>query len=77
MAKSDEQEVVTKRSVLVVDDEDVVRFGLKALLETARTAMNRRKCELTLEEEELLKHCFDMTREDRMAYVKRDRRKTS
>lgn len=59
-----------------LDGKRTKGFGLKALLETARTAMNRRKCELTPEEEELLKHCFEMTKDERMEYVKKDRRKS-
>jgi len=50
-------------------------FGFKALLATAKAAMNRRKVEMTPEEEELLKYCFDMTKAERTEYVKKDRKK--
>ncbi len=49
-------------------------FGLRALIDTARTAMSRRKVDLTDSMEELLHHVFEMTAADRNAHVERARR---
>ncbi|GJM24085.1 MAG: hypothetical protein DHS20C16_05000 [Phycisphaerae bacterium] len=49
-------------------------FGLSSLIKTARTAMSRRKVELTEPMEALLHHVFEMTADDRNAYVERARR---
>ncbi len=46
-------------------------FGLTPLLQTARTAMSRRKVEMTPEDEELLRTVFARTAEDREAHVRR------
>ncbi|MBN1490438.1 MAG: hypothetical protein JXA69_11030, partial [Phycisphaerae bacterium] len=49
-------------------------FGLNGLVETARTAMSRRKVTMTAEDEALLRHVFELTAEDRMHYVRKGRR---
>ena len=49
-------------------------FGLNPLIETARTAMSRRKVEMTDEDEALLRHVFDLTEKDRETYVGRARK---
>ena len=49
-------------------------FGLNPLIDTARKAMSRRKVEMTDVDEELLRHVFDLTEEDREAYVRRARK---
>lgn len=50
-------------------------FGLGALLDTARTAMNRRKVQFTAEDEALLRGLFDATSEERLSYIRKDRKK--
>lgn len=49
-------------------------FGLNALISTARTAMSRRKVEMTADDEALLRRIFELTAEDRLKYVARGRR---
>ena len=49
-------------------------FGLNKLIATARIAMGRRKVEMTDDDETLLRHLFDLTGDDRNAYIKRGRR---
>ncbi len=49
-------------------------FGLGALLNTARTAMSRRKVQMTEDDEALYRYLFKLTSEDRMDYVRRGRR---
>ncbi len=49
-------------------------FGANALIDTARTAMGRRKVELSAEEEALLHHVYEITSEDRMVHVRKGRR---
>lgn len=49
-------------------------FGLGQLLKTARIAMSRRKVEMTDEDEQLLRHVYELTKEERSAYVQRGRR---
>jgi UDP-N-acetylglucosamine diphosphorylase/glucosamine-1-phosphate N-acetyltransferase len=49
-------------------------FGLGPLLETARVAMSRRKITMDDVDETLLKHVFELTAEDRNAYVRRARK---
>ena len=49
-------------------------FGLTQLIGTARTAMSRRKVEMTADDEALLRHVFALTKEDRTKYVKRARK---
>jgi UDP-N-acetylglucosamine diphosphorylase/glucosamine-1-phosphate N-acetyltransferase len=49
-------------------------FGLNALIQTARTAMSRRKVEMSAEEEALLRRVHELTAEDRMEYVRKGRR---
>lgn len=49
-------------------------FGLGGLIETARIAMSRRKVEMTAEDEQLLRHVFELTKDELMEYVRRDRR---
>ncbi len=50
-------------------------FGLNTLIETAKTAMSRRKVPMTPEDETLLRHVFELTAEDRLSYVRKGRRK--
>ena len=52
-------------------------FGLNPLIDTARKAMSRRKVEMTDEDEQLLRHVFELTREDRMTHIRRSRRAKS
>ena len=49
-------------------------FGLNGLINTARTAMGRRKVEMTDMDEKLLRHVFELTSEDRMEHVRKGRR---
>lgn len=49
-------------------------FGLRKLLETAETAMGRRKVTLTEADREVLIHAYDSTKEERMEAVKKARR---
>ena len=50
-------------------------LGLAAALDTARAAMGRRGVELTVAMIELIKYTEELTREDKMTKVKRDRKK--
>jgi UDP-N-acetylglucosamine diphosphorylase/glucosamine-1-phosphate N-acetyltransferase len=49
-------------------------FGLNGLIDTARVAMSRRKVQMTPEDEQLLRHVYEVTSEDRMEYVRKGRR---
>jgi len=49
-------------------------YGLNALLTTAKIAMSRRKVEMTEADEQLLRHLFELTKEERMAKVRKGRR---
>jgi UDP-N-acetylglucosamine diphosphorylase / glucose-1-phosphate thymidylyltransferase / UDP-N-acetylgalactosamine diphosphorylase / glucosamine-1-phosphate N-acetyltransferase / galactosamine-1-phosphate N-acetyltransferase len=49
-------------------------FGLNALIDTARTAMSRRTLQMTPEDEQLLRHVFELTAEERLKYVRKGRR---
>jgi len=49
-------------------------FGLGPLIETARMAMSRRKVEMTPEDEQLFRHVFELSAEDRNAHVRRARK---
>jgi UDP-N-acetylglucosamine diphosphorylase / glucose-1-phosphate thymidylyltransferase / UDP-N-acetylgalactosamine diphosphorylase / glucosamine-1-phosphate N-acetyltransferase / galactosamine-1-phosphate N-acetyltransferase len=49
-------------------------FGLNALIDTARTAMSRRKVQMTNEDEQLLRRVFELTAEERLEYVRKGRR---
>jgi molybdopterin biosynthesis enzyme len=46
-------------------------YGLKALLDTARVAMSRRKVEMTAEDEQLLRQVHELTAKDREEHVRR------
>jgi hypothetical protein len=50
-------------------------LGMKAGLETARAAMGRRGVELTEAMIKLLRYTADLTKEEKMEKVRRDRRK--
>jgi UDP-N-acetylglucosamine diphosphorylase/glucosamine-1-phosphate N-acetyltransferase len=58
-----------------VDGAVTKGFGLEALLDTARLAMGRRKRELTKVEEDLIREVHRLTDEERLAAVRKDRRK--
>ena len=58
-----------------VQDRFSKGLGLRMALETARTAMNRRKVELTDAMVELIRHTEQITKEERMEKIRRDRRK--
>ena len=49
-------------------------FGLTKLIETARTAMSRRKVEMTEEDETLLRHVHKLTAEERIGFIRKGRR---
>jgi len=49
-------------------------FGLNAIVDTARTAMGRRKVTMTPEDEALLRKIFELTAEERLDYVRKGRR---
>ena len=49
-------------------------FGLNTLIKTARTAMSRRKVELTDDDEALLRHVFELTADERLALIHKGRR---
>jgi UDP-N-acetylglucosamine diphosphorylase/glucosamine-1-phosphate N-acetyltransferase len=48
-------------------------FGLNPLLQTARTAMSRRKVQMTDADVQLLRHVFELTAADRTQHVRRSR----
>lgn len=50
-------------------------FGPNALIDTARTAMSRRKVTLSEEEEQVLRHVYEITAEERLDHVRKGRRK--
>ena len=50
-------------------------LGLRHALSTARAAMSRRKVELTQAMEDLIRHAEEITREQKLSYVKKDRKK--
>ena len=50
-------------------------LGLNYALDPARKAMDRRDQVLSPAMEELIKHCAELTSEDKLAYVKKDRKK--
>ena len=64
----------TMPSFVMYMDGKVFKTSAKRLIETARTAMGRRKVELLPEEEELFKFLFALTKEERMAAVKKSRK---
>jgi UDP-N-acetylglucosamine diphosphorylase/glucosamine-1-phosphate N-acetyltransferase len=49
-------------------------FGPNALIDTARTAMSRRKVTLSDEEEQVLRHVFEITAAERLEHVRKGRR---
>lgn len=49
-------------------------FGLEPMIETARAAMSRRKRVLTPEEEAVIRHTYELTKEMRLAYIKKSRK---
>lgn len=49
-------------------------FGLNGLIDTARIAMSRRKVEMTADDEQLLRHVYALTSEERMEHVRKGRR---
>ena len=49
-------------------------FGLTPLIDAARVAMSRRQVEMTDEDEQLLRHVFELTAEDRNAWIRRARK---
>ena len=49
--------------------------GMNTLLKTARTAMGRRKVELTDADEALIRHTFNLTSEERKAAIQKSRRR--
>lgn len=49
-------------------------YGLDSLIKTAKTTMSRRKVEMTDDDEKLLRHVFELTAEERTAYVHKGRR---
>ena len=58
---------------LFVNGKITKGLGFKALLETARTSMSRRKIELSAEEEHLLRAIYEATKEERREAVKKYR----
>lgn len=50
-------------------------LGLKAGLTTARTAMGRRKVELTEADEAMIRHAYDMCKDDLLGHVRKSRGK--
>jgi UDP-N-acetylglucosamine diphosphorylase/glucosamine-1-phosphate N-acetyltransferase len=49
-------------------------FGSNALIDTARTAMSRRKVTMSPEEEQVLRHVHEITAAERLEHVKKGRR---
>jgi len=49
-------------------------FGLNTLIRTARTAMSRRKVDMTDDDEQLLRRVFELTSDDRLYHVRKGRR---
>ena len=58
---------------LFVNGKIMKGLGFRALLETARTSMSRRKIELSAEEEHLLRAIYEATKEERREAVKKYR----
>ena len=58
-----------------VQDRISKGLGLRYALTTARQAMSRRKVELSQAMEDLIRHAEEITREEKLAYVKKDRKK--
>lgn len=50
-------------------------FGVKMMIETAKTAMGRRDRTLSPEEEQVIQTVYEMTKEVRKEYIKKSRRK--
>ncbi|NOZ20461.1 MAG: hypothetical protein GXP25_05160 [Planctomycetes bacterium] len=61
-------------SFVMVMNNKFYKVGFKQQAATARTAMGRRKLELGEADEALLKHIFDMTKDDRMPLIKQSRK---
>ena len=55
-------------------DGKFFKAGLKQLIETARTAMGRRKVQMTAQDEALLKFLFELTKEERDELTKKSRK---
>ena len=55
-------------------DDKFYKAGIKQLVGTARTAMGRRKVEMTPQEEALLQHLFDLTKDERDELIKKSRK---
>lgn len=49
-------------------------FGINAIVDTARTAMGRRKVTMSADDEALLRKVFELTAAERLEYVKKGRR---
>ena len=54
-----------------LNDKVTKGFGLTHMIETAAKSMSRRKVELTPEEQAMLNHVFDITREERRFWIKK------
>lgn len=50
-------------------------FGFKKLLETAAIAMGRRNKEFTADDRAVLEHAYELTKDERMVFVKKDRKR--
>jgi len=49
-------------------------FGLQPMIDTAKAAMGRRKRTLSAEEEAVMRHVFELTKEPRAAAIKKSRK---
>ena len=64
----------TVPSYIMFMDGKCFKAGLKRLIATARTAMGRRKLEMSPQEEALLKFLFDLTQAERTSAVRKSRK---
>jgi hypothetical protein len=60
--------------VWFINNKPMKGAGIKAMLETARTAMGRRKVEMSDAEEALIRHIFDLTKAERRESIKKARK---
>ncbi|HPP11729.1 MAG TPA: putative sugar nucleotidyl transferase [bacterium] len=60
--------------VWYVNNKFMKGFGLEMMLETARSAMARRKRELSPEEEAVIRTVYELTREQRQAAIRKSRK---
>ncbi len=60
--------------VWYVNNKFLKGFGLEMMMETVRSAMARRKRELSSEEEEVIRNVYELTKQQRLSVIKRSRK---